>query len=148
MSMKISAKATVSSILVVMAMMVIACGPAEQKPPVKSKSDLAEERKTPQITWRDIAYIDTIQAGDTIVRDYIFYNTGWKPVVIKHAIPNRPECTCRIPSKEILIGDQDTVQLRCFFKDYEPRATVEIIVEHNTPQPSPVLVFMGTMLED
>jgi hypothetical protein len=46
-----------SMTLVVMAM-TVGCLRTMLKPkrPVKSKSDLAEARKTPEITWRDIAY--------------------------------------------------------------------------------------------
>lgn len=121
------------------------CGPTEAEK--KASHEKADKRKTPLISWRDVAFIDTIQQGDTVIRDYVFYNTGWKPVKIKHALPNRPECTCRIPDHDVLIGEQDTVQLRCVFKDFEPRASVEIIIEHNTPQPEPTLVYIGNMLE-
>ena len=106
----------------------------------------AESRKVPQITWEDVAIIDTIEQGDTVIRDFVYYNTGWRPVKIKHALPNRPECSCRIPTKDTDVGARDTVQLRCVFSDFEPRAAVEILVEHNTPQPVPTLVYMGTML--
>lgn len=123
----------------------VGCGPSEAER--KAQQEKADARKTPQITWRDIAFIDTIQAGDTIVRDYIFYSTGWKPVKIKHAIASRPECACQIPAREVPIGEQDTVRLRCAFKDFERRASVEIIVEHNTPQPDAMLIYMGDMLE-
>jgi hypothetical protein len=144
--MKISAKAALAALFVAILMMAIGCGPSETEK--KAKSDRAEARKTPEITWKDVAFIDTIQQGDTVIRNFVFYNTGWKPVVIKHALPNRPECTCRVPQREVLIGEQDTVQLRCVFKDFESRASVEIIVEHNTPQPEPVLVYMGSMFRD
>lgn len=110
------------------------------------KDTLAEPpHKVAQISWRDLSYIDTVGVGDTVVRDYVFYNTGWKPVVVKHAIPNRPECTCRVPSREVPIGEQDTIRLTCVFAQPEERAGVEIIVEHNTPQPFPTLLFIGTI---
>jgi Protein of unknown function (DUF1573) len=108
----------------------------------------AEERKAasrvPQITWRDLSYIDTVHVGDTILHDYVFYNTGWKPVVIKHAISNRPECTCQIPTREIPIGEQDTIKMTCLFTEVE-RVGVEIVIEHNTPQQSPILVYVATV---
>jgi hypothetical protein len=105
-----------------------------------------DKHKVPQITWRDLSYIDTVKVGDTIVRDFVFYNTGWKPVVIKHAIANRDECTCRIPSREVPIGEQDTVRMTCVFKAAE-RVGMEILVEHNTPQPTPMLVYIATVQE-
>lgn len=120
------------------------CGKSEQER--KALLERAESRKVPQITWEDVAFIDTIQQGDTIIRNFVYYNTGWKPVRIKHAIPNRQECSCRIPQKDTDVGERDTVQLRCVFPDFERRASVEILVEHNTPQPVPTLVFIGTML--
>lgn len=145
--MKSIFKAAMGAILVATTMvMVVGCGPSAEE--TKAKHAKADARKVAQITWRDIAFIDTIQQGDTVVRNFVFYNTGWKPAVIKHALPNRPECTCRIPSREVPIGEQDTVQLRCIFTDFEPRASVEIIIEHNTPQPEPILVYMGTMLRE
>ena len=142
--MKTVFKVLVGAAWVAMAITGMGCGPSEAER--KAAHERSKARKVAQITWRDVAFIDTIQQGDTVVRDFVFYNTGWKPVVIKHAQANRPECSCRIPQREILIGEQDTVQLRCIFKDFEPRAAVEILVEHNTPQPEPVLVYMGTML--
>lgn len=103
------------------------------------------ERDVPQITWRDLSYVDTVQVGDTIDHIFVFYNTGYKPVVVKHAIPNRAECTCTVPNHEVPIGAQDTVKMRCVFKEAE-RVGMEIIVEHNTPQPSPTLVYIATVL--
>ena len=69
------------------------CWPAKLRMPV----DLAQ-----QLALGDVlALRDDLQAeegapkfvkvGDTIVRDFVFYSTGWKPVRIKHAIPNRPD---------------------------------------------------------
>lgn len=126
-----------------LAWMSTGCGPSAEEQ--KAKSDKAEARKVPQIAWRDVSFIDTIEQGDTVVRHYVFYNTGWKPVRVKHAIPNRPECTCEVPQRDIPIGETDSVKLTCIFKDFEPQASVEIIVEHNTPQPEPTLVYMGRM---
>ena len=143
--MKSLSHAAIGAFLTLVVLFAVGCGPSEAER--KVKSDKAEARKTPEITWKDVAFIDTIQQGDTVVRNFVFYNTGWKPVVIKHALPNRPECTCRIPQREVLIGEQDTIQLRCVFPDFESRASVEIIIEHNTPQPEPKLVYMGNMLE-
>lgn len=122
----------------------VGCGKSEQDR--KALLERAESRKVPQITWEDVAIIDTIKLGDTIIRNFVYYNTGWKPVRIKHALPNRPECTCRIPQKDTDVGARDTVQLRCIFTDKEHRAAVEILVEHNTPQPEPTLVYMGTLI--
>jgi hypothetical protein len=127
----------------VIAVAMVGCGPSEREK--KQQQDKADSRKVAQITWKDVNFIDTIQQGDTVQRNFIFYNTGWKPAVVKHAIPSRPECTCAVPTREVPIGEQDTVKLTCIFKDYEPKATVEIIIEHNTPQPEPILIYMAYM---
>ena len=120
------------------------------EPSVKEKKRIDEKvdnHKRAQITWRDLSYIDTVKAGDTIIRDYIFYNSGWRPVQVLHAIPSRPECTCRVPGRDVLIGEQDTVRLTCIFPEPEPRASVQVIIEHNTPQPEMTLLYITTVEE-
>jgi hypothetical protein len=119
-------------------------GKAEQEHKAAEERRLAMQ--VPQITWRDLSFQDTVQVGDTVVRNYRFYNTGWKPLVIKHAIPNRPECTCQVPSREIPVGEEDTVRVTCVFTEPE-RVGMEIIIEHNTPQPSPILVYIANVLK-
>jgi hypothetical protein len=130
----------------VMAVAMAGCGPSE--PEKKEEQNKADARKVAQITWKDVNFIDTVTLGDTIERNFIFYNTGWKPAVIKHALPNRPECTCSIPTREVPIGEQDTVKLKCIFKDYEPKVAVEIIIEHNTPQPDPMLIYVAYLRKE
>jgi len=115
----------------------------------KAKQDARERKEagnTPIITWRDLSYNDTVKVGDTIVRDFVFYNTGWKPLLVKHAIPTRNECTCRVPDHEVLINEKDTVRMTCVFTDVE-RVGMEILVEHNSPQPSTMLVYIATVEE-
>ena len=104
-----------------------------------------EEGMVPQITWRDLSYNDTVKVGDTIDHIFVFYNTGYKPVIVKHAIPNRSECTCSVPNHPVEIGAQDTVKMHCVFLEAE-RVGMEILVEHNTPQPTPTLVYIATVL--
>ena len=116
------------------------CGPSVQQQ--KEIDQKVDKHKVAQIKWRDLSHIDTVKVGETVVRDYIFYNTGWKPVQIKHAIPNRPECTCSIPQREVPIGEQDTVRLKCLFTEPEARVGIEIVIEHNTPQNSMTLVYI------
>jgi hypothetical protein len=115
----------------------------------KDKLEAAARRDSanvPQITWRDISFNDTVHVGDTIIRDYVFYNTGWKPLLVKHAIINRPECSCRVPGHEVGIGEQDTVRVTCLFTDPE-RVGMEIVIEHNTPQQSPILVYIANVVK-
>lgn len=121
------------------------CGNSEQAE--KKKQEKVDRFKVAQITWRDLSYIDTVKVGDTIIRDFVFYNTGWKPVRVNHAIPNRKECSCRVPSHDVEIGEQDTVRMTCIFTEPEQKVGVEVIVEHNTPQPSPTLLYITKVEE-
>jgi hypothetical protein len=132
------------ALAVAMLMGFVRCGSAEENQNQKPVDQRDEERRVPQITWKDLSYVDTTKVGDTIVRDFVFYNTGWKPVVIKHAIPNRQECTCRIPDHEVPMGAQDTVRLTCVFTEPE-RVGMQILIEHNTPQPTPTLIYITTV---
>ena len=131
-----------------MAVIVFAAGCGPSAAETKANHERADARKVPQISWRDVNFTDTVQPGDTIVKNFIFHNTGWKPVLIKHALPNRPECTCKVPKHEVLIGEQDTIILTCIFNDFEPKAPIEIIVEHNTPQPEQLLIYVARMFRD
>jgi hypothetical protein len=126
------------------AVMAVGCGSSATDR--KALEERAEARKVPNIAWKDVNFRDTVRMVDTIHRDFIFYSTGWKPVLIKHAIPDHPDCTCQVPQREVPIGEQDTVKLTCIFKDHQPRALVNIIIEHNTPQAEQLLIFVAHML--
>jgi hypothetical protein len=131
----------VTAMMAVICMLLVSnCGDSSKSEP--STTNKAQP-KGPEITWRDLSYVDTVAIGDTIDRNFVFYNTGYEPVVIKHAIPNRSDCTCQIPKGPVPVGEQDTVKLRCIFADKEDKAGVEIIVEHNTPQPFPTLLLIA-----
>ena len=112
-------------------MMLFSCGPSEAEK--KAERDKADAHKVAQIAWRDLAYVDTMYVGDTVDYEFVFYNTGWKPVQIKEAVPDQAECSCRIPQGEILIGEQDTIKLQCIFTE-AMRLGVNITIEHTTPQ--------------
>ncbi|MFM2375701.1 MAG: hypothetical protein RLZZ165_798 [Bacteroidota bacterium] len=127
---------------------VIAAGCGSSATERKALEERAEARKVPNIAWKDVNFRDTVQVGDTIRRDFIFYSTGWKPVLVKHAIPDHPDCTCQVPQREVPVGEQDTVKLTCIFKDHQPKAPVNIIIEHNTPQAEQLLIFVAHMVEE
>jgi hypothetical protein len=120
-----------------------ACG--EQQPEPKKAGGLSQEdpRRQGRIAWRDLSYIDTIKVGDTVRHDFVFYNTGWKPVQVKHAIPNRDECSCQVPARQVPIGEQDTVKMTCVFPRVEERAGVNIVIEHDTPQDQMLLIYIA-----
>lgn len=137
-------KLSVFALLTGASLIFASCEPSVKEQ--KRLDDKIDNHKVAQITWRDLSHIDTVKAGDTIIRDYIFYNSGWKPVRIKHAIPSLPaECSCRIPQREVLIGEQDTVRLTCVFPEPVERTAVEVIVEHNTPQAEMTLIYITTV---
>ncbi|HHG85668.1 MAG TPA: DUF1573 domain-containing protein [Bacteroidetes bacterium] len=108
--------------------------------------DANQAHKVANIAWKDLAHMDTVQLGDTVTYGYVFFNTGWKPVKLENAKARTGNITFRLPTKETLVGEQDTLWATSIFSTPGQNGHY-FDVTHNTPQ-RPFLLALHVWVED
>ena len=97
--------------------MIIAAGCGGEEVQDEETKKKVEDFKVAATTWKNLVVIDTAMVGDSIEGEYIFYNSGWKPVFLTGMEAKAPHyCVCDWREREVKVGEQDTVRVKCFLK--------------------------------
>lgn len=118
-----------------------ACSDDHQHTP----SEKEKAHKVANIAWRDLSHQDTVQLGDTVTYEYVFFNTGWKPVYLKTAEARMGNVTFQLPQGDTPVGEQDTLRVTSVF-DTPGQQSLYFDVTHNTPQ-KPFLLSLLVWVE-